>query len=228
MRYTILLTISILLIVGCKQNTTGPNIPTEPILKSPASDTVGTDTTVLLKWDHSLHAIWYHVQVSSKADFSEDIVNLDGIDETQYPVFELERGVKYFWRVSCRSYDGGSGWSAVRNFTVVNARIGIEVTPYIEFDGECIGRNIDSYITVSNPAMSEANLVGSLSLYGNGFSLVGEPDFIIPPDSSAQFLIRFSPADTSMVSGFVIITHNATLKSNPLRTTFSGWGYRCN
>jgi hypothetical protein len=104
--------------------TTVDSLPA-PALLSPADGAAGVSAGDSLAWD-TIQSQWasYHVQVSTSADFSANVV----IDTTlppssaALPIGSLSGGTTFYWRVAARLYLAGfmdrqGAWSAIRSFT---------------------------------------------------------------------------------------------------------------
>ena len=134
---------------------TGNNAPSVPDLFLPANDTYMTNRTPTFSWSNSTDpeedTITYNIQVDGSIDFSSPAV--DGFDAGSITEIanttnwtatsDLEElDTEYFWRV--RAYDGiaYSGWSEIRNFSIISVIV-------IELPTE------DINFTVSNPGDSD-------------------------------------------------------------------------
>ncbi|NPV40510.1 MAG: CHAP domain-containing protein [Anaerolineae bacterium] len=107
---------------------TTPNIPTTPILSSPADKTkVSNLSTIKLDWSNSSFPFssvlnYYQVQVSRVSDFDTTVINTKVVGPTNskysIPKLTLSSGRTYYWRVkACVSSSTCGGWSSVRYFT---------------------------------------------------------------------------------------------------------------
>ena len=100
--------------------TTVPDLPGQPVLAVPENGAVDVSVSPVLSWEDAEKADEYTVQVSRYSDFSNQVVNVNGITDTQYQV-SLSTETKYYWRVRAVN-DGGNGeWSTVWSFTTVPA-----------------------------------------------------------------------------------------------------------
>jgi len=97
--------------------TTMPALAGSPVLALPNKNAVNISTDTLLVWNEVDGAEAYHVQLSTKPDFSNTVVDSTGLTVTNLPVSSLNYGAEYFWRVSAVGYCGNQVWSEVWSFT---------------------------------------------------------------------------------------------------------------
>ena len=103
--------------------------------------------------------------------------------------------------------------------------IEIEVTPgSVDFGVVLVGMSSDQTITVKNSSASTGNLTGSVSVSGEGFSLVGDASFNIEPGGSASITVRFTPTAGGSYTGTLEINHNATNQGSPVKIQLIGTG----
>ena len=96
---------------------TGQKIPDVPVWE-PAHESEGVETTPLLVWGASERAEMYDLQLSKNADFSEILIDVSEIFQTEYQVAdELNKGATYYWRVRAGNTSGYSDWSEPLSFT---------------------------------------------------------------------------------------------------------------
>ena len=92
--------------------------PATPALTLPANGGTGISTSPTLRWDVSIGAASYILQVSTSADFSILVVNQTGIAGTSYGV-SLLSNTTYYWRVNATNAGRTSAWSSVWSFTTM-------------------------------------------------------------------------------------------------------------
>jgi len=98
------------------QFTTLPPIPLVPELVSPANNVINQNLTMDLVWEAVDYAEIYQVQVSTASNFSTLLLN-EELDDTEIEISDLDKAVKYYWRVRAKNPGGTGNWSSVRNFT---------------------------------------------------------------------------------------------------------------
>lgn len=101
--------------------TTIPLPPPPPIPLSPPNNAVNVSTTPTLDWSDVSAATSYHVQVSSNPQFTGMVVDVTGINVSQYAIGPgiLSGTTQYWWRVSSANAGGEGIWSAVFHFTTI-------------------------------------------------------------------------------------------------------------
>ncbi|MFH1051249.1 MAG: hypothetical protein V1779_10030 [bacterium] len=89
-----------------------------PILTSPANNSISVPIDGSLSWDSLIDAVTYNVQLAEDSVFSTKLLDtvLNGI-EVEYP--NLSYNTKYFWRVMSIGSQDSSDWSEVWNFTTM-------------------------------------------------------------------------------------------------------------
>jgi hypothetical protein len=92
-----------------------------PVLISPVSGSVDTDTTITLIWSSAVGALEYHYEVSDASDFSSITATTIGLD-TSAVVDGLEYLTQYFWRARAIGAQDTSDWSGVFDFTTKIAK----------------------------------------------------------------------------------------------------------
>ena len=95
-----------------------PALTEAPVLVAPVDDLQNAERIVVLTWMPIATTEYYHVQVSTKADFSTLVVNADDLTNTAKDFSTLLYNQKYFWRVMAMNEVGNSPWSEVRSFTI--------------------------------------------------------------------------------------------------------------
>lgn len=93
-----------------------------PILAYPANNAVDISTPPIVRWNTSIGATKYTVQVSTDSTFSTYTYNQSDVTDTTQLVTGLNNLVRYFWRVNAANSSGTSDWSApVWSFTTAGA-----------------------------------------------------------------------------------------------------------
>jgi hypothetical protein len=96
---------------------TGENTPEQVSLTSPDDDAILT-TFPILDWEKSDGAFSYTVQLSTTQDMSGLLLEYDCIADDQFPIFKLEYGQTYYWRVRAENLQNSSEWSDVWGFNL--------------------------------------------------------------------------------------------------------------
>jgi hypothetical protein len=105
-----------------KQGTTtvGATVST-PTLLSPASGSVGQQPPVQLRWNTTVSAATYRLQLSTDSLFATIVFNDSTLTDTtgSMGISVLQPLTKYYWRVNAKNVGGTSSWSSVWNFTTM-------------------------------------------------------------------------------------------------------------
>ncbi|MEI6089054.1 MAG: fibronectin type III domain-containing protein [bacterium] len=89
-----------------------------PTLTSPANNTVDWEPSFELKWASNSEATkGYDIQIAQSSNFSDVEYEVLNNSSTSYTATELDRGVKYYWRVRTVNDNENSAWSTAWNFT---------------------------------------------------------------------------------------------------------------
>ncbi len=113
--------------------------------------------------------------------------------------------------------------TATVTISVTNSII-LTVNPTsVNFGEKKVGGITEMNITISNSTRSSSNLIGNVSITGEGFSIIGGSGcFSIEPGKSRYVTIRFLANYPGNYSGSLKITHNATNTSTPYGVPLSG------
>ncbi|WP_224490428.1 fibronectin type III domain-containing protein [Robertkochia flava] len=118
-----IITISLLFLYSCsKEDPNAENeVPTIPILLSPANNSLVDGVNVTFSWEGSSdpegEEISYNLQLSDEADFTH-IIFSDELNENGYTT-ELTKGKYYYWRVRAKDASNNtSEFSPRQNFVV--------------------------------------------------------------------------------------------------------------
>ncbi len=93
--------------------------PLSPGLNSPLNGALNVQLDPTLKWESSISAESYTLQVSTDYSFTNLIFNQNGLTNTSYYIEGLTGTTQYFWRVAATNIFGSSTWSSVYNFTTI-------------------------------------------------------------------------------------------------------------
>ncbi len=94
-----------------------PVAPGVPTLSSPANGTSNVPTSTTLRWNTSVGAGSYRVQVSLNSSFPTTIIDDPAVPGTSKAIGPLSAGTIYWWRVSATNSRGSSPFSAAWSFT---------------------------------------------------------------------------------------------------------------
>ena len=101
--------------------------PNPPTLTSPFNQQKYVEESAVLQWSAAATADYYRVQVSTLADFTSTIFDLNNILVTSATVTpSLESNTVYFWRVLATNSEGSSAWSSVQSFTTTGPPVPLE------------------------------------------------------------------------------------------------------
>lgn len=96
--------------------TTAMMQPSVPFLVSPMNAAGNEATTLVLKWNSSVHAQSYHVQVSDDSPFKTIVFEDSTLTDTTMAISPLRIATRYYWRVRSNNISGSSNFSEVWNF----------------------------------------------------------------------------------------------------------------
>ncbi|MBI1929079.1 hypothetical protein HYR99_33140 [Candidatus Poribacteria bacterium] len=106
--------------------------PKPPVLSTPADGAAFVDTlTPTLKWQTSLNATAYGVQIAKDDKFTAIVIEQAKIAKTEYPVpaGKLEPNKTYYWRVNATGVTGTGDWSQPWSFNLVPPKPPVLSTP---------------------------------------------------------------------------------------------------
>ena len=96
---------------------------TSPILNSPANNSTDVSLNPNLIWNEVEKATSYSIQVATSVDFSNPIINLNNILDSNYNLSNLSYSTMYYWRVKAQNATLTSDWSDIWHFTTINETI---------------------------------------------------------------------------------------------------------
>jgi len=91
--------------------------PGATALSSPVDGAVGQPTTVTVRWQATLDAASYHLQVANDSSFTSVILNDTSVVDTFRTVGGLNAAAVHHWRVRARNASGIGAWSPSWRFT---------------------------------------------------------------------------------------------------------------
>ena len=94
-------------------------IPSIPILQSPADGAVQQPSVLTLSWTSVNQALTYRVQIASDPLFTSIVLDDSAVTGNSRQVTLPVAGTTYYWRVLATNFAGSSGWSAQRSFSVM-------------------------------------------------------------------------------------------------------------
>ncbi len=100
--------------------TTTPALPAAPLLAAPANDAHNIAVDTILIWQSVEGADAYYIELSTEADFQEEVIGDTSRTETYLMVRGLRENTRYYWRVRAFNLTGGGDWSATRTFVTTN------------------------------------------------------------------------------------------------------------
>lgn len=99
--------------------------PGAPVLTTPAKDSTSVSTHPTLIWNKVPLAETYHLQVAATVDFTDLVLEQDGIKDTTFVLSNLENDTRYYWRVCAGNVAGTGEYSEIWNFTTIIALPGL-------------------------------------------------------------------------------------------------------
>ena len=99
--------------------------PGVPTLASPSNAATNVSIAPTLTWNPVTGATYYHLQVSTSASFSSNVVNKDSLTVTSSSVTGLANSSSYYWRALAWNAGGASAYSTPWSFTTIVAAPGV-------------------------------------------------------------------------------------------------------
>ncbi|MBS1537776.1 MAG: hypothetical protein JST20_08520 [Bacteroidetes bacterium] len=100
-------------------NNTPPGTPT---LGTPVNNQTNTLLSRYFRCTHTAGAVTYGLQISTNPNFSNLFLDITGMTDTLYFVYNLTPYTKYYWRMNATNSYGTSSWSSVFNCTTGNTQ----------------------------------------------------------------------------------------------------------
>ncbi len=97
---------------------TGQGVPSEFFLIAPVNESNLTADPVL-SWEKSEGAFSYMIQLFDTEDMSNLIRRFDYVADEQLPIYDIEYGATYYWRVRAENSENSSDWSDIWEFTLL-------------------------------------------------------------------------------------------------------------
>ncbi|MFH1227319.1 MAG: DUF2341 domain-containing protein, partial [Planctomycetota bacterium] len=96
--------------------------PLQPVIVSPANNSINIPITQTLIWNITNGAATYRLQIATDSDFTSGIIaDQSGIIPTSYSPSALGYLTVYYWRINATNITGTGPWSAVGVFTTIIA-----------------------------------------------------------------------------------------------------------
>lgn len=86
---------------------------------SPQDDAKSQLVNPILQWDAPAGALSYHIQVSTRADFTTFARNDSDFTETFRAAGPLKNNTRYYWHVRAKNATGVSAYTVTRSFTTI-------------------------------------------------------------------------------------------------------------
>jgi hypothetical protein len=93
------------------------NLTSRPLATFPATGTSGVGSSTSLKWNKSLNASSYRVELSTLSDFSTLVLSDTAVSDTTRSISGLTANLTYYWRVAAVGAQSTSRYSAVSTFS---------------------------------------------------------------------------------------------------------------
>lgn len=142
------------------------------------------------------------------------------------PANETSNSITYTFTLTATG-SGGSTDAATTTVTVAGRSVLMSVSSSdLSFGSTTVGNSSADSFSISNSSSSNAELTGTVSVTGTGFSIVsGGGSFTLSPGSSRTVSVRFAPPSNLDYSGTVTIDHDATNSSSPTSVSIGGSGF---
>jgi len=100
------------------------NAPNPPNLIAPPNGAINVSFLPLMQWSNVDSVDFYRIQISRFSNFSNILFdsNRVALNQLQMPIFYINTGTQYFWRVNASNSNGisTSQWSTIFNFTTIS------------------------------------------------------------------------------------------------------------
>ncbi|MBI3258454.1 MAG: T9SS type A sorting domain-containing protein [Ignavibacteriae bacterium] len=91
--------------------------PAIPKITTPVNNQTNTLLDRYFRCTHTAGATTYGLQISTSPNFTNLFLNVTGMPDTLYFVYNLAPNTKYYWRMNAANSYGTGGWSSVYNCT---------------------------------------------------------------------------------------------------------------
>jgi hypothetical protein len=137
--------------------------PQTPALVYPQDGGSGTVVAPALRWHKLIHAADYHVQVSTKVNFSTTVIDHANVTDTTLTATNLQHNTLYYWRVRGQNVAGAGTYSDIYSFTTViappaaptlaapaNNAVSVSINPELKWNG--VSGAASYHVQVANDA----------------------------------------------------------------------------
>ncbi len=144
-----------------------------PVLQSPVNNSLEIPNIPFLTWNAVEDADSYNLQVSTINDFSNPLINQEGITNTEFQLNDLEFNAQYFWRVRAVNDIGMSFWSEVWNFTTAYETFQMNLNEGWNY--------VSTYYQPANPNLYELfnDILNQINIIKNGSGQIFVPEWEI-------------------------------------------------
>ena len=101
------------------------SVPNKPTLIYPSNNETISIQNLLFRWNEYGSGSYFRIQVSTKSDFSQIVLDQNNILNSYFPIDNLSLGTAYYWRVCATNVFGTSAWSDVWSFKVEKSLFGL-------------------------------------------------------------------------------------------------------
>uniref|UniRef100_A0A7S2PMH9 Fibronectin type-III domain-containing protein n=1 Tax=Leptocylindrus danicus TaxID=163516 RepID=A0A7S2PMH9_9STRA len=98
------------------------NMPTVPVLSSPANGSTGAPLATTLEWGADANAVSFDYEVATDSGFSS-IVQSGNVATNSVGLSSLSSSATYYWRVRANNACGASAFSAAYSFTTISCTV---------------------------------------------------------------------------------------------------------
>ncbi|MBN1578268.1 MAG: fibronectin type III domain-containing protein [Chitinispirillaceae bacterium] len=106
------------------------NAPAPPELSSPDDEAAGIPVAPVLEWKWGARASTYEVQLATDPQFTNTVLQANGLTGNSHYCTGLGHTTPYWWRVRARNKGGASDWSEFREFITVPGKNDIPAVAY--------------------------------------------------------------------------------------------------
>jgi hypothetical protein len=155
-----------------------------PTLSSPPNLYTNVATNPQLEWMASSGAETYHVQVSTREDFSSLFYEKNGVMGLSVSLSGLANSTTYYWKVRASNSKETSDWSGVWRFTTKAAPSGTPLVAHWKLD-EGSGTTLKDESEYNNKGTTKGNPTWIDGVKGKALRFNGSNQFATVPDNAS-------------------------------------------
>ncbi|MCL5030254.1 MAG: T9SS type A sorting domain-containing protein [Bacteroidetes bacterium] len=136
-------------------------------LELPADSSQNAPLALGLRWNFVGQVISYHLQVSLSQNFTQNVVDLNDVNQNNYYISNLNAGSTYYWRVKANTLWGETPWTQAWKFVTATQ----ENNYSLSFDG------VDDYVELPNDLIQTTPGEFTIEAWVKPFYNIDNPNF---------------------------------------------------